>query len=219
MADRMEVTSDMNAENTRRKRGGQEADPVRGLPGSKPLTRCLSRLPSFSDAETPGKLSQKCLKTLAFTGFSKRRPFLIEFLARSWLAEAAVELPVVPAVHVAVAVEIEVPQVAGLAGVLHERGAEEVAILAVHVAVAVGIAEQPEEAVHLVASRRAVAVPVQLPAPAVVDPVGADRQGVTTVRQRAPDELGPGEGEDGHGLAADHRDGDLRIHQAAVLPA
>src|SRR5207244_3325540 len=100
------------------------------------------------------------------------------FQSCSILAEAAIELPVVQAVHVAVAVEIEVPEVSGLAGVLPERGAEEVAVLPVDVAVDVAVAEQPEEGVHAVAPRRAVAVPVQFSPPAVVDPVRADRQGV-----------------------------------------
>src|SRR5947209_17089071 len=99
------------------------------------------------------------------------------------LAEAAVELPVVPAVHVAVPVEVEVPQVTGLAGARPERGPEEVAIQWIHVAVAVAVAEQPEEAVHAVAPRRAVAVSVQLSPPAVVDPVRANRQRVLAIRQ------------------------------------
>src|SRR2546422_8623700 len=43
---------------------------------------------------------------------SRPRPIL---LAGSILAEAAVELPVVPAIHIAVPVEIEVPEVTGLA--------------------------------------------------------------------------------------------------------
>ncbi len=55
----------------------------------------------------------------------------------STLAEPAVELPVVPAVHVAVPVEVEVPQVAGVGGARPERGPEEVAVLSVHVTVAV----------------------------------------------------------------------------------
>ena len=50
------------------------------------------------------------------------------FLSCLMLAEAAIELPVVLAVHVAVAVEVEVPKVTGLAGVLPEGGAEEVAV-------------------------------------------------------------------------------------------
>src|SRR5262249_58666180 len=116
-------------------------------------------------------------------------------------AEAAVELAVVPAVHVAVAVEVEVPQVAGLAGALPERGAEEVTVRPVHVAVAVGVAEQPVEAVRPVAPGRAVPVAIQLPPKAVVHPVRPDRQGVTAVRQGAADELRSGEGEHRHRLA------------------
>jgi hypothetical protein len=86
-------------------------------------------------------------------------------------------------------------------------------------AVAVGVAEQPEEAVHPVAAGVAVAVSVQLAAPAVVDAVRPDRQGVAAVRQRPANELRPGEGEHGHRLAADQRDAQLSVHQAAVLPA
>ncbi len=52
-----------------------------------------------------------------------------------------------------------------------------------------------------------------------MDSVRADRQGVTAVGQRPAEELRPGEGEHGHRLAAEQRDADLRIHQAAVLPA
>src|SRR5689334_21266111 len=99
-------------------------------------------------------------------------------LAGSELAEAAVELAVVPAVHVAVPVEVEVPQVAGVAGAPLEGGQEAVAVRPVHVAFAGGVAEQPGEAVHPVAARRAVAVAVQLAPPAVVDPVRPDGEGV-----------------------------------------
>src|SRR5439155_2407346 len=120
--------------------------------------------------------------------------------AGSTLAEAAVELPVVPAVHVAVAVEVEVPQVGGIADALPECGPEEVAVQPIHGAVAVAVAEQPEEAVNPVASRQAVAVPVQRPPPLVVDAVCPDRQGVTAVRQGAADELRAGEGEHRHRL-------------------
>src|SRR5262249_27225060 len=97
-------------------------------------------------------------------------------LTGSQLAEATVELPVVLAVHIAVAVEVEVPQVTGLTGALLERRPEQVAVQPVHVAVAVAVAEQSEEAVHPVAARGAVAVAVQLPPPAVVDVVREDRQ-------------------------------------------
>src|SRR5690349_2909290 len=68
-------------------------------------------------------------------------------------AEPAVELPVVPAVHAAVPVEVEVPQVPGLGGGRPERGPEPVAVKSVHVPVAVRVAEQPDEALHPVASR------------------------------------------------------------------
>ena len=82
----------------------------------------------------------------------------------SILAEPEIKLSVVQPVHVAVAVEIQVPQVAGVGGGRPERGLEAVAVLSVHVPVAVRVAEQPEERVDAVAPRDAVAVPVQLPA-------------------------------------------------------
>ena len=77
----------------------------------------------------------------------------VAFVSCSIPAEAAVELPVVSAVHVAVAIEVEVPQVAGVGGARPERGPEEVAIQTIDVPVAVAVAEEPEEAVHPVASR------------------------------------------------------------------
>src|SRR5207247_5611021 len=101
----------------------------------------------------------------------------------SKLAEPTVELSVVQTIHVAVSVEVEVPEIMGVTGTCLERGPEEVTVQLVHVATAVMVAEQPEEAVHTVASRRAVAVTVQFPSPPVVDPVPANRQGVTAVRQ------------------------------------
>ena len=58
------------------------------------------------------------------------------------MAEPAVELAVVPAVHGAVAVVVEVPQVARPAGPRPERRPEQVAVARVHDAVAVGVAEQ-----------------------------------------------------------------------------
>src|SRR5437016_2032159 len=62
-------------------------------------------------------------------------------LTGSILAEPTVELPVVPTIDVAIAVEIEISQVAGLASVRLERGSEEVAILPIHIVVAVCVAE------------------------------------------------------------------------------
>src|SRR4051812_39738098 len=59
----------------------------------------------------------------------------------SMLAEAAAELAVIAPVHIAVTVEVEVPQVAGVAGARPGRGPEEVAVLSVHVAVAVCVPE------------------------------------------------------------------------------
>src|SRR5215203_6305520 len=84
------------------------------------------------------------------------------FLGRSILSEPAVELPVVRAVHVAVPVEVEVPQVAGVGGRRLEGGPERLAVLLVHVPVAVRVAEEAGEAGNVVAPRGAVPVPVQL---------------------------------------------------------
>src|SRR5262245_22739087 len=77
---------------------------------------------------------------------------------RSILAEAAIELPVVAAVHVAVAVEIAEPQVVGVTDVVLERGAEDVAVCPIHVAVAVAVAEQADNRRRAVAAGDAIAV-------------------------------------------------------------
>src|SRR5262249_58646914 len=103
------------------------------------------------------------------------------FLAASILAEPAVELPVVPAVHVAVPVEVEVPQVVSVGGRRPIGRAEAVAVLSVHIAIPVRVAEQPAEAVHPIAARGAVAVTVQLPPPAAVYSGHAGREGRGTL--------------------------------------
>src|SRR5260370_39075738 len=84
-------------------------------------------------------------------------------LSCSKLAEAAVELAVVPAVHVAVPVEVEVPEATGLAGAFLERGAEEVAIGLIHAPVAVAVADHPLEAARAHAPGRTVPGPVPVP--------------------------------------------------------
>src|SRR5262245_44581426 len=56
------------------------------------------------------------------------------FAAGSILAEAPAELSVVVAVDIAVAIEVEVPQVAGVGGGCPECGSEDVAVLPIHVA-------------------------------------------------------------------------------------
>src|SRR5262245_26508785 len=104
-------------------------------------------------------------------------------------AEPAVELPVVPAVYVAVPVEVEVPQVARVGGARPERGPEAVAVPLIHVPVAIRVAEQPEVAVHAVSSRNTIAISVQFPSHAIVDPVAPDRHAITAVRQRAADDV------------------------------
>src|SRR6266568_9304172 len=91
-----------------------------------------------------------------------------EALPGSELAELTVEFAVVQAVHSTVSVEVEVPEIMGVTGNRFEGGPEEITVQLVHIAVAVTVAEEPEEALHGVPSRNAVAVPVQLPPPAVV---------------------------------------------------
>src|SRR5438876_3264013 len=135
------------------------------------------------------------------------------------LAEAAVELPVVPAVHLAVPVEVEIPQVTGLAGTLLERGPEEVAIQPIHVPVAVAVAEQPEEAVHAVTSRQTITISVQFASHAIMDPVCADRQAITAVRQRAADDVRSRKSEDRDRPAIHDGCGDIQTDQCAVLPS
>src|SRR5260370_23399316 len=97
-----------------------------------------------------------CL-TASSLGFTSSKP-----------TEAAIELPVIPAVHFAVPVEVEVPEVTGRTGLRLERGPKQLAVLLVHDSVAIAVAEQPEEAVHPVASRHAITRPLQFPPPPVV---------------------------------------------------
>src|SRR5262249_11749043 len=144
-----------------------------------------------------------------------------------------------------------------LAGGRPEGGPAWVAVLRVHIPVAVRVAGQPEGTVQAgarsppnrrqasswsppyrinckpgaeierhrkkcestlsVAALRTVAVPVQLSAPAVGDVVRPDHQGVLAVRQRAPHEVRPGEGQHGHGLAVHPRRGDRQAYPAAPL--
>src|SRR5262249_18049574 len=103
--------------------------------------------------------------------FTRNHRCISVLLTKSKLAESAIELPVVRAVHVAVAVEVEIPQVTCIANARFERGPEQITVHSVHVVVPIAIAEQAEEGVHAVTTGRAVAVPVQLPPPAVVDVV------------------------------------------------
>src|SRR5262245_37085266 len=51
----------------------------------------------------------------------------------SMRAESAVELPVVGAVHVAVAIEIEIPEVICVTRLRFERGPEQITVHSVHV--------------------------------------------------------------------------------------
>jgi len=121
----------------------------------------------------------------------------------SRLSEAAVELTVVAAIHVTVPVEVEVPQIFVVAGVRFEHGAEQITVHLVHVAIAVAISEQPTEAVQSIAPRHTVAVAIHLPPQSVVCPIRPERERVTAIRQRAGDDVGPDEREQGDGLATD----------------
>src|SRR3954467_3541005 len=104
------------------RRGG--VGPVRNLLGGKPH-RPLFRVNRACRAEDG-------LQALAST-------------SRSIPKEPAVKLPVVPAVHVAIAVEIEVPNVTGLAGRSIERRSKGVAVDSTDVVVTVAVAEHPED--------------------------------------------------------------------------
>src|SRR5262249_5071690 len=149
----------------------------------RPRHRPLFWLPSISDADSPSR--------------------------RHGSAEPAAELSLVSAVHVAVPVEVEVPQVTGVAGGRLEGRTEEGSIQPVHVPVAVAIAKEAEESVGVVAARRAVAAAVELSPEAVADPVAVEEEGIVAVRQRAGKDAGAGESEDRHGLAARHGRGDI----------
>src|SRR5262245_61606674 len=92
----------------------------------------------------------------------------------SELAEPAIELPVVQAVHVAIPVEVEVPQVTGLTGLRVECGPEPIAVQPVQITVPVRVTEQSRDDVQPVTPRRAVPVAVQVPSPAVVDEIRPD---------------------------------------------
>src|SRR5262249_24823717 len=135
----------------------------------------------------------------------------------SVLPEPAAELAVVVAVHVTVPVEVEVPQVPGLRGGRPERGPEPVAVLPVHVPVAVRVAEQTEEGLRAVAAPIAAPVAVEFPAALVADTVAPNGERVAAVRQRAADDVRPGEGQDGDGAAIDHRGGNVQPDRAAIL--
>src|SRR6516162_8129119 len=98
-------------------------------------------------------------------------------------AEPPVEFAVVQTVDHAIAVEVEPPQVTGLAGLRLERGAEQFAILLVHDTVAVGVAEQSEESIDAVSARHANASAVERLPEAVVDETAVDGQSVMAVGQ------------------------------------
>src|SRR5262245_273594 len=137
------------------------------------------------------------------------------------LAEAAVELPVVPAVHVAVPVEVEIPEVTDLAGALLEHGPEAVAIQPIHIAVAVTVAEQPEEGVNAVAALEAVAVGIDLApqAETVADLAAVNGERVTAIGQRGAVEANAREGDDRHRPALDHRGFHNQADRYSILVA
>src|SRR5262249_35753066 len=121
--------------------------------------------------------------------------------------------------HSVVSVEIQVIQEVRVALPAAERAEESSQVEQVHVAVAVAVAEQPEEVVHTVSSRQTIAISVQFPSYAIVDLVGPDRQAITAVRQRAADDVRSREAEDGDRPAVHDGHGDLQTDQAGVLPA
>src|SRR5262249_32154106 len=168
-----------------------------------------------------GAMAGRCgaclaVRTAPAAPFIQNHRCISVLLTVSMQAESTVEPPVVRAVHVAVAVQVEIPQVTGVTIARLERGPELITVHSVHVVVPIAVAELAEEGVHAVTTGSAVAVPVQLSPSAVVDVVREDRQGVAAVRQRPADELCPGEGEHGHRLAADQGDAELRVHPGAA---
>src|SRR4029078_9771157 len=98
-------------------------------------------------------------------------------------------------------------------------GSEDPAVHLVNGAVAVGVAEQPEETACPVAAGQAVAVTVQLASPTVVYPCRPDGEDVVAIGEGASDEVRCCEGKYRHGLAADRRDGDLEVNRGACPPA
>src|SRR5205085_2849290 len=94
-------------------------------------TAACRRVPSRGSGSSPCRSAGRNSSTRRGSPALSARPVHV----LSAVAEPAVELPVVPAVHVAVPVEVEVPQVPGLAGGGVERGSEPVAVRRVHVTV------------------------------------------------------------------------------------
>src|SRR5262245_28633247 len=90
----------------------------------------LSRVPPPSEMGAGVRIVEKLAASLGNRSACVNRhlpPRSFAFAICSTLAEAAVELPVVVAVHVAVSVEIQVPQIAGVDSAHPERGPEHVA--------------------------------------------------------------------------------------------
>src|SRR5438034_8534078 len=81
------------------------------------------------------------------------------------------------------------------------------------------VAEQPEEAVHPVASRQIITISVQFASHAIMDPACSDRQAITAVRQRAADDVRSRKGEDRDRPAIHDGCGDIQTDQCAVLPS
>src|SRR5439155_16340412 len=88
----------------------------------------------------------------------------------------------------AVGIGVEIPEVAGLVGPFAEGAVEDFFVASVHVAIAVGVAEEAEERVDAVAALGAVAVAVEQPAGSAANVIGVDDQPVLAVGKRSAPE-------------------------------
>src|SRR5262245_9293252 len=81
----------------------------------------------------------------------------------------------------AVGIEIEIPQVVGLVRPLAIRLLEDALVEQIDVAIAIGIAEQPEELIDPIAAGNAVAIRVEQPAIRVANLVAVNHEPVAAV--------------------------------------
>src|SRR5262245_25047696 len=101
-----------------------------------------------------------------------------------------------------VALRVEGVEVARAAPTRPERTAKDGPVAAVHVAVAVGVAEPPGEGRGGIAARGPIIVAVEGAAGTVVNPVTMDDERVVAVLQRAAKDPSPRDSQDRHGLLA-----------------
>src|SRR5262249_42013053 len=148
------------------------------------MAALAEKAPAVAGAQTEGRCGAGPVRGLLggkpSPAARRRRRHLLRPLplTPSGMAEAAVELLLVPAVHDAVAVVVEVPQVTRFAGPRPERRPEQVTVARVHDPVAVGVAEQAEQGIDAVTAGHARAGAVQGLPEAVVDEAAVDGQRV-----------------------------------------